>query len=726
MTNPIRSLPTPVASREPARAPTAAQWALRVMAVFTVVVLALALRLRAAERLPIDYDEDDYLRAGQQYATGLQQGDWGVFLRENYRTEHPPLSKIVYGFALAGLPPAPEIPDAPTTANPARTLPQPHLFVARAASGAFNLLAVLALAVLNPLAGLFLAVHTLSIKYTSQVMLEGVPTLSSLLIVLFYLRSEGRDRVWLALSAVAFGLTAAAKYPYCLAAVAVGAHWLWRTYPREGRATLAALARWLGPVAAWAALALAVFFLADPYLWPDPVTRLRESLFYHAGYAQSEAVQRAGFPMWQPLAWLTASALIFGRHGPAFVLSVDPLIALFAIFGLRRAWERQPVMVLWFGLVLGFLLVWSTKWPQYILMLMAPFCLIAAYGFQAVVWEPLARWWAGRAEGRRGERPDWRGGLRAAPWLLPGLIVLAAITLYPLVFQLGVALTDFSNLSIRDGMTGGVWREVREGLTGQAEPVTVSFDRKGLELHWAGPGLLLEVLFSGSTILAFEVIWTLAVVAGQTALGVAVALLLRRAGVRFKGWWQALFILPVAIPEFVGALAWGHLMHPTYGWVSLALGRQLEWNESPEQALLVLATAAIWMGWPLLMLAAGAGLQLIPAEVYDAAAIDGATAWQKFGLITWPMLLPLLAPALIIRAILAFNQFYLFYVFGYLTSGRIPLSTMASESYFVFTPTFGGMFSVSAAINILIVLVLVLFILWFNRWSRAGEGVTYA
>jgi arabinogalactan oligomer/maltooligosaccharide transport system permease protein len=197
-------------------------------------------------------------------------------------------------------------------------------------------------------------------------------------------------------------------------------------------------------------------------------------------------------------------------------------------------------------------------------------------------------------------------------------------------------------------------------------------------------------------------------------------------GVRFKGWWRALFILPVAVPEFVGALAWGHLVHPNYGWLSLALGQPLAWNKSPEQSLLVLATAAVWMGWPLLMLAAGAGLQLIPPEVYDAAAIDGAGRWQQFRLITWPMLFPLLAPALIIRAILAFNQFYLFYVFGYLTNGEIPLWTLAADSYFEFTPTFGGMFSVSAAINILIVLVLLLFILWFNRWSRAGEGVTYA
>ncbi|MEK7384352.1 MAG: hypothetical protein AAB262_13840, partial [Elusimicrobiota bacterium] len=67
-----------------------------------------------------------------------------------------------------------------------------------------------------------------------------------------------------------------------------------------------------------------------------------------------------------------------------------------------------------------------------------------------------------------------------------------------------------------------------------------------------------------------------------------------------------------------------------------------------------------------------------------------------------------------------------FYPFGYLTRGRVSLSTLAAVSYFVFSPTFGGQFAVSAAINLLIVLMLLVFILWFTRWSRAAEGVEYA
>ncbi len=163
---------------------------LLIIAALAVTLIALSARLTAVDQLPIDYDEDDYMRAGQIYATGIQNGDWSVFTRENYRTEHPPLTKIVNGLIMAGLPPVPEIPDRPTTADPAQQLPQPHLDNVRTSHAIFGTLEVFALSLINPLAGLLLAVHTWTIKYTSQVMLEALPALTSLLVVVFYLKSR--------------------------------------------------------------------------------------------------------------------------------------------------------------------------------------------------------------------------------------------------------------------------------------------------------------------------------------------------------------------------------------------------------------------------------------------------------------------------------------------------------------------------------------------------------
>jgi ABC-type sugar transport system permease subunit len=717
--------------------------------ILIVTLIALGLRLRAVDLLPIDYDEDDYLRAGQQYAAAIQEGDWGALTQLNYRPEHPPLTKLVYGAALAGLPQVDEVPERPTTAGPAHSLPEPHLRVARTTAAVSGALEVLAVALISPLAGLFLAVHSFTIKYTSQVMLEALPSLISAVAVLAYARSKRRWNGWLALSAVALGLTASSKYMYAIAGVAIVIHWLWETgreAPQNGT-----LVRRLQPVVIWAVLALVVFFASDPYLWPAPVERLSESVFYHGEYTQSDAVQRAGFPMWQPLVWLAQSV---PWHPGVFVVSLDILITVLALWGLKRLWQKRPVFAVWLVVALVFLFLWPTKWPQYVLVLTVPLSLAAAEGFQATVWEPLAGWLhrlrsgplpspqppplsQKLGEGKGGRlRIAWRSAQRTLPWLLPGAIILALIALFPMFFQTAMALTDFGATAIRDGLSGGVWREAWLGVTGRVEPVTAQpFSRPtSKEVHYAGPGLLLQLLSgAGADLLVFDVLWTVLSVGLQTALGVAVALMLHRRGVRFKGWWRAIFILPWAIPEFVGAMIWGQVFDPRFGWFNLAtagwaqradypgaLSFATQWQQNPNHALLVLLITATWYGFPFMMLAATAGLKLIPLEVYDAAAMDGASAWQKLRFITLPLLSPLLIPAIIIRSIFAFNQFYLFYALW----PPDPLATLAVASFFFFDEA--GQYAVSAALNLFTVLVLVILILWFNRWSRAAEGVTYA
>src|SRR3990172_8190447 len=706
---------------------------IRVLSIALVTLLALALRLRAVERLPIDYDEDDYLRAGQQYAAAIQSGDLSGFTRDNYRTEHPPLIKIAYGVALSPLPQVHEIPDRPTTAEPANDLPEPHLTVARLAGVLFATLQVLALAILNPLAGFFLALHTWTIKYTSQVMLESLPSLTSALAIVCYLKSGRESKRWLVLSALALGLTAASKYVYCIIGLVIAVDWLGRTFPSESPRSAARIVAWLRPVAIWGITSIVVFFFADPYLWPDPLHRLTDSVFYHFGYAaNSPEVKRAAFPMWQPLVWLAQSV---PWHPNVFPFGVDLYISIFALLGVRRLWAQSRVVALWLNVALGFLLYWTTKWPQYILILTFPLSLAAAEGLRGTVWEPAVAAWQRRAarsevERRAEARIRWRETRQALPWLIPGLVVLSLIVVYPLVYQGAMSLTDFSSIAIRDGINGGVWRAVGQGLTGQVKPA--EFDPFQFNLgtapttvSYAGPGLLLS-LFSGGlgNILVFEAVWTVLAVGLQTALGLAVALALHQHGVRLAGGWRALFILPWAIPEFVGALVWSRIFEPTTGSLSVICGCPLEWMRSADQTMLVLLIGATWMGWPLIMLAATAGLKMIPRDVYDVAAIDGAGRFMQLRYITAPLLLPLLAPAIIIRGISAFNQFYLFVVM----QTEFPHLTLATLSYYLFSGFGGGLYAVSAAINVFAVAMLIIFILMFNRGTRGGaaEGVTYA
>ncbi|MBT3388844.1 MAG: sugar ABC transporter permease, partial [Chloroflexi bacterium] len=378
-----------------------------------------------------------------------------------------------------------------------------------------------------------------------------------------------------------------------------------------------------------------------------------------------------------------------------------------------------------------FLLLWPTKWPQYVLTLTAPLSLSAAMGVQTVLQNI-------RTRPRPAARAPilWRELRRAWPWLLPGLVVLALIAFYPMIFQAAMSLTDFNTISIRDGINGGVWREVWRGITGQTEPLVVDlwqyFDRfrrpTSTDVHYVGFSSL-RSLFAGGIpdLLVFNILWAVLSVFLQAALGIAVALMLNREGVRGRGFWRTLFVLPWAIPEFVGALIWLRLLEPGRGWLAVIENAPFDvWLATfwaaPGTRLLLLLLAATWYGFPFIMLAATAGLKLISSDVYEAAAIDGAGRWQQFHFVTWPLLWPLVMPAVLIRLIFAFNQFYLFYTMRV----DFPTVTHATLSYYAFSPTFGGQFAVSAAINIFTVVVLVVLILWFNRRSRAVEGVTYA
>lgn len=330
----------------------------------------------------MDYDEGWYLEAAQRIARVLESGDLGALTATatNFRPEHPQLAKLVFGLAI--VPAHDRTPTSRSSVWGERPrMPEAQLVAARTASGLLGALEVLLLAWLNPLAGLFLAIHTYTVKYTSLVMLEALPSLTSLAAVACYARSRRtRGAGWWIASAAALGLTAAAKYMYAVVGVAILIDWLLELR----KETPSWLAR-LRPPLLWGGVSLAVFFAAYPYLWPDPLWRLRESLFFHADYSTSAHVTSLAFPFWQPLAWLSVYIPADVPAARPFLFRVDPLITLLALVGLDRLWNKQRVYVLWLGAALVFLLLWNTKWPHYVLILTAPLCLAAAEGAQRLL-----------------------------------------------------------------------------------------------------------------------------------------------------------------------------------------------------------------------------------------------------------------------------------------------------------------------------------------------------
>ena len=529
--------------------------------------------------------------------------------------------------------------------------------------------------------------------------------------------------LWLLGSALFLGLTASGKYLYAIVGIVI---------LTDGLITAVQQRSWkqVGLLVGWGLLSLGFFFASDPYLWPDPLARLQESIFFHSGYATSASeVQNAGYPPWQPFIWLFGSV---PWHPGVFVVSLDLVITAFALLGLRSLWQKRRVFALWIIITLVFLLIWPTKWPQYILVLTFPWSLSAAYGVRETIWKPIVGWW--KARGKKAKTPVAYSNLwQAALWLLPGVLVITMITFYPLIFQSAMSLTDFSAQSLRDGLNGGIWREFFRGVTLQVPPAEIDINRfaSNQDVQYVGLAWLKGVFAFTPDLVFFNLMWAVLVVLLQIGLGIGAALLLNQKHLRFKQFWMVLFILPWAIPEFIGALSWLQIVHPDNGWFALS-GRSFgeipgnpfaaavaTWQSDPLIALMVLLVVGTWMGFPVMMLATTAGLKMIPKDVYDAAAMDGASGWALFRQITWPMVLPLLAPVIILRMITAFNQFYLFAVLN----PPFGMNTFSLVSYFYVNEA--GLYATSAALNIFNIVILVVMLLFFNRVSGASKGVEY-
>ena len=685
-----------------------------VLAVLVVGILALTLRLRAVDQLPIDFDEDDYLRAGLEYTAIIDEGRWSDFTDTNYRSEHPPLQKIIYGVSMLGLSETDLPADLPVDAPPASDLPEEHLNRARSVGAVFGALTAVLAAFVSPLAGIFVAIHTFTIKYTSQVMLEAIPAFFAAASVLAYGRwTKVGGKRWLWWSAGLLGATAASKYNYAIVGLVILAHWFW-----DHRTERTPIGPWLKQVAFWGGISLFVFVALDPYLWPDPIGRLWSSFTYHGSYAGGSQVEAAGLPFWQPFVWLSGSV---PWHPGVFAVSFDLIIGALAAVGLPRLWRENRLLGLWFVIGLGFLLIWPTKWPQYIVTLIVPLAVSASYGARTYLWEPVVAAYRRRRDPGR-HRNTLKELVQASPWLLPGIVALVVLLVYPLIFQTAVSLTDFQYRALPDGLNGGVWREVGGGLSGNIEPVEFGVNAAlsggtEAEVSYVGFSLLGDLFEGGGTapLLGFEIVWTGLSVILTVILGVGFAMMIQRPSVKRKGIWTALLLLPWAVPEFIGALAWQRVVEPRFGWVAYATRDNFPWMERPTPTLLILLIAGVWHGFPLVMLAASAGLRLLPADVDEAAVIDGAGSWRKFRSVTWPLLFPIIAPVVIIRAILSFNQFYLFLVM----ETDYPMMTFSTLSYVVIR--FANQISLSAAINVFTVVVLVVMVVILNNRARRQE-----
>lgn len=218
------------------------------------------------------------------------------------------------------------------------------------------------------------------------------------------------------------------------------------------------------------------------------------------------------------------------------------------------------------------------------------------------------------------------------------------------------------------------------------------------------------------------VIWTIFSVVGQLLLGLLVAILLNQIKKGEVIYRSIILILPWATLDIVAGVTWKWMFNDMYGVINDLLMKfgfisdYISWLAYPNLALTAVIIANIWKGFSLSGLFFLAGLQAIPNQLYEAAEIDGANAFQKFTHITIPQLKPILITTLMFTTIWTINYFPLIYT---MTGGGPGYGTETFVTY-IYRISFKFLdYNKAAALsNILFVIILLISLLYLRSLAK--------
>jgi len=280
-------------------------------------------------------------------------------------------------------------------------------------------------------------------------------------------------------------------------------------------------------------------------------------------------------------------------------------------------------------------------------------------------------------------------------FLLPALILIFAVVIYPFIYNIVISLSNMSMSHFHDWQIVGF----RQYAKVFSEPIFYS-------------------------VLGKTVVWTIVNVFFHVVIGVFLAVLLNRY-LPGKGIFRTLLIIPWAMPQYITALTWRGMFNYEYGAINLILSRLLhlpmvQWLKNPTDAFAACILTNIWLGFPFMMVIAYGGLQSIPKELYEAADVDGASGWQKFWKITVPHLRPVMIPAIVLGVIWTFNNLNVIWL---VSNGGEPSDKTHILVSYVYKAAFNlYRYGYAAALSMVIFFILLLFGINFIRKTRATEG----
>lgn len=279
----------------------------------------------------------------------------------------------------------------------------------------------------------------------------------------------------------------------------------------------------------------------------------------------------------------------------------------------------------------------------------------------------------------------------------PTVLIVLAVVAYPFFENVRISLSNMNIYHIRD------WEVI-----GFQQYIAVFTEPR----FW--------------NILAKTLIWTLTNIVFHVGLGVFLAVILHQKFIVGKPAWRVLLILPWALPQYITALTWRGMFNYEYGAINLIMTRYLnmpavEWLTSPVEAFLAVILTNIWLGFPFMMVVALGALQSIPAELYEAAEVDGASSWRQFWSVTAPLLRPAMIPAITLGIVWTFNNINVVWL---VTNGGEPNDQTHILVSFVYEAAFSMYrFGWAAALSMIIFVILFAFTQIFLNRTGALEAV---
>ena len=289
------------------------------------------------------------------------------------------------------------------------------------------------------------------------------------------------------------------------------------------------------------------------------------------------------------------------------------------------------------------------------------------------------------------------------PYLLiiPSYIAMTFAIIFPVLVTLLIAFTnyDFQHL-----------------------PPTKLLDRVGVT-NFTNIWRLSTFRSAFGAVLGWTIIWALTASTVQIVIGIFTAIIANQPFIKGKRIFGVIFLLPWAVPAFITILTFSNMFNDSIGAINTQVipllgkvlpflnGHLIPWKTDPTWTKVALIMMQGWLGFPYIYVLTLGILQSIPNDLYEAAYIDGANAWQKFRNITFPMILAVAAPTLISQYTFNFNNFSIMYLFndggpGTVGGGAGSTDILISWIYRLTTGA-APQYSMAAAVTLIISLIVI-------------------